>query len=108
MMMTMSNKIYSLKEKEMSRKFVVGHIDWFDHELILELIEAENEMEAVKKHSKVGEMDWSIQDKVEDDDGKHKYAERRSCLSLSEMQQVAFDCDCMVNAIEVKVTEGEG
>ena len=93
----------------MSRKFVVGHIDWFDHELVLELVEAENEVEAVRKHSKVREMDWSVQDTlilVERKEEEDFYSDLRPCASLQEMQRVAFDCDCMVNAIEV--TEGEG
>jgi hypothetical protein len=65
-------------------KYVVGHIDWFDHELTLEIIDAPTWREAWAKHSK---FPWTENDGPSAD--------------LASAQQACFDCDCMMSHIEV-------
>jgi hypothetical protein len=73
-------------------KFVVGHINWFNYDLKLEIVEAKDEMEAIKKHSEVKDFDWTRQGEDE---------QVRPCETIEEMQQTAFDCDSMVNVIKI-------
>lgn len=64
--------------------FIVGHIDWFSHDLALEKHEALSHVEAIKKHSKVQDMDWG------------------NAVTVEQMKVEAFNCDSMVASIEVE------
>lgn len=68
------------------KQFIVGHIDWYDHNLTLERVEAKDWREAFTKHSKAQELFSS--DPVPED--------------LKAAKQFCFDCDCMMDAIEVE------
>lgn len=69
-------------------RYVVSHIDWFDHDLTSEIVEASDPVSAMKAHSKTKTYEWENQDGT-------------PCETIEEMKQVAFDCDSMVNAIEI-------
>lgn len=64
--------------------FIVGHIDWFEHELVLEKIEAPDWQHAIALHSK-----WTA------DNGDVPN------LSPEAFKQHCFDLDSMMSWIEV-------
>lgn len=67
------------------KKFAVGHIDWFDNNLIIEIIEAEDWKSALMKHSKIA-SDWEVD----------YFGE-----TLEEAKSNAFDSDMMIDVIEL-------
>lgn len=74
-------------ETSKSKTWVVGHIEWGNNELILERVEAATWQEAVQKHSLFP---------FEDED-----VEFMSTISEEDFRQRCFDCDSMMNWIEV-------
>lgn len=68
------------------KKFAVGHIDWFDNNLIIEIVEAEDWRSALLKHSKI-DSSWAS-----DYFGK----------TLEDAKANAFDSDMMIDVIEIK------
>lgn len=73
------------------KTFVVGHIDWMDHELTLERIAATDWPAAVRKHSKFPFADKSCD----------REAILLDTLDGEGFKQACFDADCMMNWIEV-------
>ena len=66
------------------KTFIVGHIDWFNHDLILERISAINWQHAVAAHSK---FPWTGTVPTTDPE---------------TFKQQCFDGDCMMDWIEVQ------
>lgn len=67
-------------------KFVVGYIDWFDHNLKLELIEADTWREAVSSHSSFPWKEEGYTPNMKDPEAfKHE----------------CFDADCMMSWLEL-------
>ena len=67
----------------MMKTFVVGTLSMFDNELNLEIVEAENELEAIRKI-----MNFSDEDIADLED-----------RSLESIKRYMGDCDYAVNAI---------
>lgn len=65
-------------------QFIVGHVDWYDHNLVLEKIEAPTWREAWMKHSK------NPFEGVQDINP-----------SIEEAKQECFNQDCMMGHIEL-------
>lgn len=72
------------------KTFVVGYIDWSDHELTLERIEAPTWQQAVMNHTK---FPWRKKD--------GQVAEPYRPTEEEAFKQACFDCDCMMSWIEV-------
>lgn len=64
------------------KNYIVGAINFFDNDLKLEKISAENEIEAISKHSMIN--GFSFESKT-----------------LEEIKVEAFDMDMMVDVIEI-------
>jgi len=80
------------------KQFIVGFIDWSNHELILERIEALFWQEAVIKHSKYPYAPTMQRDLITPNQLASEYPE----VSIEEgFRQTCFDCDCMMNWIEI-------
>lgn len=71
------------------KRYVVGYISLFDHELKLELVEAENEHEAFWKHSELQSPDW---------DGLEKETEG---MDAAQLEDWSFDFDMVVAVLEL-------
>jgi len=69
--------------------FVVGHINWSENELRLEKIEAQSWQTAVSVHSKFPWKDEAQGDQPDMSDPE-------------QFKQTCFDCDCMMNWLEVQ------
>lgn len=69
------------------KTFVVGHIDWFDHNLTLEKITAVDWLGAVQAHSK-----FPFEAPKDYSEASH---------APETFKQLCFDCDCMMNWIEI-------
>lgn len=69
--------------------YVVGHIDWSENELRLEQIDAHTWQDAVRTHSK---FPWAGEADVD----------QPSLQDAEAFKQQCFDCDCMMNWIEVQ------
>lgn len=69
-------------------KFAVGYINFFDNDLIIEIIEANNWFDAIWHHSKMiltkDEKPWLPN------------------TSLEKLKGEAFNCDMMIDVIEIK------
>ena len=67
-------------------KFAVGHIGYFNNNLIIEIIESENWKDALFLHSKMksGDLDQSWFGNT-----------------LEEAKCKAFDCDMMIDVIQI-------
>ncbi len=70
-------------------KYVVGHISFFDNDLILELVDAKDEHEAFWKHSKLQDACWD--DCVRDTLG----------MNSEELQAWSFGLDMLVSVLEL-------
>ena len=69
------------------KKFIVGYINFFDNNLIIEIVEAEDWHDAIFQHSK-------IKNGIDD----------RSYISnetLEDAKEDAFDMDMMIDVIEL-------
>lgn len=69
------------------KKFAVGYIDFFDNNLIIEIVEAEDWYNALKEHSKI-----------------KKFSEDECYLpsdSLEVAKNVAFNMDMMIDVVEI-------
>lgn len=72
-----------------SKTFIVGHIDWMDHELLLERITASSWQHAVVQHSH-----YPFKDPETD-------APNMILVDEEAFKQECFDCACMMSWIEV-------
>lgn len=93
----------------MSKRFVVGYIDWYNHELKLQVFEADTWQDAVVQHEN---YPFLIADSSEDgpakfiepcevvtkDNGDEHYPEMEEDEAF---KQCCFDCDTMMNWIEI-------
>lgn len=66
------------------KNYVVGFLNFFDNELKLEKVQAQNEVEALKNSSFIKE--WLFPEDVND---------------VETIQSLAFDCDSAISVIEV-------
>lgn len=66
------------------KKFAVAYIDWFDNELKMSFVEAENELQALYSYAFINGMEMES-----------------NISSVEDFQQKCFDCDCMMAAKEV-------
>jgi len=71
-------------------KFAVGHIDWSNNDLIIEIVEAPTLMESFAKHSK-----WPWKNDTEG------YGERILAMDVEDFKRECFDCDCMMDSVEI-------
>lgn len=76
--------IFFMKGNIIMNKYCVGYIDWFYHELYLEVIYASSERDAMLSHSKLGDFDKSV-----------------FSQDIKDLKQELFDSDCMVSAIRI-------
>ncbi len=67
------------------KTYVVGYISFYENELYLEQVSAENELDAILRHSSLSGHDYY----------KH-------VTTVQELQEEFFNGDSMVNVIEVK------
>lgn len=67
----------------MEKRWAVSHIDWFDHELTTIIVKAELWWQAAIQHEKIQLIGLPIS-------------------SLEEAKQAAFDCDSMINVVEIE------
>lgn len=65
------------------KKFAVAYIDWFDNELKMSFVEAENELQALYSCAYINGI-----------------AMESDISSVEDFQQRCFDCDCMMAAKE--------
>lgn len=72
-----------------TKTFIVGHIDWFKYDLVLERIEALSWQEAVVQHSH-----YPFKDSETD-------APTMILTDADVFKQECFDADCMMSWIEV-------
>ena len=72
------------------KKFAVGYANFFDNDLVIEIIEADNIKSAIAKHSGL----------TSDDDLIEWCATMPD--TLKEIQQYFFDGDTLVGATEIK------
>lgn len=70
----------------MSKKFAVAHVDFYDNDLIIEIIYAEDWKEALFKHSKLKSDDWDLPPFGD---------------TLEEAKKYSFNCDMMIDVIEL-------
>lgn len=68
-------------------KFAVGYINFFDNELIIEIIEAEDWLEALHEHSQMIHIPWE---------------DYFSDCTISGAKAKAFDADMMFDVVEIK------
>ena len=66
------------------KNFVVSYIDWFDYNLEMKKVSAENKLDAILSYAK----EKGFKDIPEVD-------------SIEDFQKYCFDWDCMMNAIEI-------
>lgn len=82
-----------------NKTFIVGHIDWSDHELILERCCGPTWQDAIIAHSKYPFM------KCDEETGEQIEPTECEPVDPNEdeetFKQKCFDCDCMMSWIEV-------
>ena len=66
------------------KKYAVAYIDWFDNELKMSFVEAENELQALYFCAAINGM-----------------LMRSNISSVEDFQQECFNCDCMMAAKEI-------
>lgn len=64
-------------------RYAVGYINYFDNEMVIEIVQANNWHEALAQHSQIGEMEYPTDD-------------------IKEAKQEFFNCDSM---FDVKLIE---
>lgn len=67
--------------------YAVSYINWYDHNLITEFHSGADWKEALRKHSMLAQSPFSEGEPIPDD--------------LDKMKQLCFDCDCMIEVIQV-------
>jgi len=72
----------------MTKTFIVAYIDWYTHELVLERIHAASWQTAAALHSK---YPWR----------NEAQGDPLTFTSSDAFKQECFDCDCMMNWIEI-------
>jgi hypothetical protein len=71
-------------------KFAVAHINWYDHDLTIEIVEAETWHEALFKHT-----EWEPHYDVFED------LINQGNFNMEEWKQLAFDIDAMFDVVEI-------
>ena len=71
------------------KKYAVSHIDWFDYELSTLIVEANDWFEALNEHPKMSTF-------AEPGEGAYWQND-----SIEANKKRAFDCDCMINVVEI-------
>lgn len=71
------------------KRFAVSYIDWFEHDLTTVIVDADDWHSALLKHPKIAKSN-----NVEDTPLFPK-------TNLEECKGIAFDCDCMVECVEI-------
>lgn len=93
----------------MSKRFAVGHIDFFNNELKIQVIEADAWQDAVVQHDKYPFLIAASSEEcpaecivpyevVHKDNGDEHYPEMEEDEAF---KQCCFDCDSMMNWIEI-------
>lgn len=71
------------------KRYVVGYLNCFDNDMILEVVEADSPSEAFWKHSKLKSDDWGPNQEI------------TKGMSSKELQDWAFDFDMSVAVLEL-------
>ncbi len=74
------------------KRYVVAYVTFFDNELTLETVEASTPCEAVRKHSKLVDINDKFRDESWDE---------LKDMSSDELQGWFFDYDILVAALEI-------
>ncbi len=64
------------------KRWAAGYIDWFDHDLTTLIVEAGDWASALRLHPKFAGFDIEY-------------------TTLEDVKRQAFDCDCMVECVEI-------
>lgn len=80
------------------KTFIVAFIDWNDNSIILEKIEAADWMRAVEFHSKYPYKLADSDNFIKVEDVVQEYPEQ---VPEEAFKQCCFDCDTMMNWIEI-------
>ena len=94
---------FHIKDLKMSR-FVVGYINFSDNEMLLKVVEASDWREAVVKHPN---YPYAPQLPAGGDPGSPLETPEELSAKYSELQpevafrQCCFDCDCMMNWVQI-------
>ena len=67
------------------KRWAVGWTSFFDNDLTIEIIDAEDWHSALLKHSKIGEDPWEFP------------------LNIEEAKAEAFNGDCMFDVVEIRI-----
>ncbi len=67
----------------MTKRWAVSHINWFDHNLTTVIVHAGTWVEALQMHPKIAEIEFE------------------HCDNLEQCKTQAFDCDAMVECVEI-------
>ena len=65
------------------KRWAVSYIDWFEHDLTTVIVQAETWQDALMLHPKIATFEW------------------KTVPDLERFKMQAFDCDCMVECVEI-------
>jgi hypothetical protein len=71
-------------------KFAVAYINWFDHDLSIEIIESDTWYTALLKHSCLLDSFDIYEDLINDGN-----------FEIQDWKMRAFDCDSMIDVVEI-------
>lgn len=71
------------------KRYVVGYLNYFDNNMILEVVEADSPSDALWKHSKLKSDDWGPNQEI------------TQGMSPKELQDWAFEFDTSVAVLEL-------
>lgn len=73
----------------MEKLFAVSFIAFHDNELYTAFIKAENDVDAIARCGPIRELLAASREEI------------RAAKNQEKLKEAAFDCDCMINSVEV-------